>query len=43
VKKRKKPIKKIKCPKCKGKIPVFTNKRPITVECPQCGKRGTLK
>ena len=39
----KKPIKHIKCPKCKGKVPIYTKKRPVKIECPECGKKGTLK
>jgi DNA-directed RNA polymerase subunit RPC12/RpoP len=33
----------IRCPKCKGKIKVTTDKRPLKIECPACGTKGTLK
>lgn len=33
---------KIKC-KCGGTILVKSSKRPINIECPKCGKKGTLK
>jgi predicted RNA-binding Zn-ribbon protein involved in translation (DUF1610 family) len=32
----------IDCP-CGGKIPVPSSKRPIKIECPKCGRKGTLK
>jgi len=31
------------CPKCKTKIPVESDVRPIKIECPTCGTKGTLK
>ncbi len=37
----KKPIK-IKC-KCGASIKVKSTKRPLTIECPKCGRKGTIK
>jgi len=31
------------CPKCKGRIPVTSNKRPLVVTCNECGSSFTLK
>lgn len=39
----KEPIKEINCPRCKGKVPIYTDERPLDIECPSCGKKGTLK
>ena len=36
-----KPLK-IRC-KCGGEIVVKTSKRPVKIQCPNCGKTGTLK
>jgi DNA-directed RNA polymerase subunit RPC12/RpoP len=33
----------IDCPACGGEIEVPSKKRPIKIECPKCGKKGTLK
>jgi predicted RNA-binding Zn-ribbon protein involved in translation (DUF1610 family) len=33
----------IDCPACGGDITVTTKKRPLKIECPSCGKKGTLK
>jgi hypothetical protein len=33
----------IKCPKCATPFPVTSTERPITIECPNCGAKGTLK
>jgi len=33
----------IDCPACGGEIEVPSKKRPIKIECPNCGKKGTLK
>jgi len=33
----------IDCPACGGAITVETKKRPLKIECPSCGKKGTLK
>ena len=33
----------IPCVRCGYKIKVATSKRPIKIECPKCGKKGTLK
>ncbi|MFA5772123.1 MAG: hypothetical protein WC974_05285 [Thermoplasmata archaeon] len=44
-KKKKKPrvVKIIACPKCRGKIEITSEKRPIKIKCPKCGAEGTLK
>jgi hypothetical protein len=39
----KEPIKEIPCPRCKSKVPIYTEERPLDIECPNCGKKGTLK
>ena len=39
----KEPIKEIPCPRCKSKVPIYTEDRPLDIECPSCGKKGTLK
>jgi tetratricopeptide (TPR) repeat protein len=36
------PVKYIRC-KCGGSIPIYTEKRPVRFECPECGRTGTLK
>jgi molecular chaperone DnaK len=43
--KEKPPVKKIKCPdkSCDGEIKISSSKRPLDIECPECGKKGTLK
>lgn len=43
--KSKPPLKVIKCPNkdCDGEIKIHSNKRPLDIECPSCGKKGTLK
>ena len=43
--KEKPPVKTIKCPNkdCDGKIKITSSKRPLDIECPKCGKKGTLK
>ena len=41
-KKGEKPVE-IPCPRCKTVIEITTTKRPYTLVCPKCGKRGTLK
>ena len=33
----------IKCPKCKGEIPVDKWEFPMKVKCPHCGAKGVLK
>lgn len=35
--------KKMKCPSCKGSIPITSDERPLKVRCPGCGKDYTLK
>jgi DNA-directed RNA polymerase subunit RPC12/RpoP len=37
-----KPLKKIRCTSCKAIIPIFTEERPLDIQCPSCGKRGRL-
>ncbi|MEM2899627.1 MAG: PKD domain-containing protein, partial [Thermoplasmata archaeon] len=32
-----------KCPKCKTIIKIESNERPIALQCPNCGTKGTLK
>ena len=32
-----------KCPRCSGKIPIYSNKRPMKVECPNCRNAFLLK
>ncbi len=34
----KKPVAVKKCAQCGGRVPVYSNKRPLTVSCPKCGK-----
>jgi hypothetical protein len=38
-------VKTIRCPDkaCSGKIKITSSKRPLEIECPECGKKGTLK
>jgi len=36
-------VRTVPCPKCKGKVPVESDERPITIVCPSCGTKGTLK
>jgi len=38
-----KPLKKIRCSNCKTIIPIYTDKRPIKVTCPNCGRSGVLR
>ncbi len=33
----------VPCPKCKSKIEVDSDERPIKIECPNCGAKGTIK
>jgi predicted RNA-binding Zn-ribbon protein involved in translation (DUF1610 family) len=33
----------VPCPKCKTKIKVESDERPIKIECPNCGAKGTIK
>lgn len=32
----------IACPKCGGEIPITSRKRPLSIECPGCGKKGRI-
>jgi hypothetical protein len=32
----------IPCPACDTPIPIKSNKRPLKIKCPNCGKKGTL-
>jgi len=31
------------CPKCQTNIPVMSEKRPLTIVCPGCGRKGKLE
>ena len=33
----------VKCAKCKHPIEIFTDERPLDIECPNCGTSGRLK
>jgi hypothetical protein len=37
-----KPLKKIRCTSCKAIIPIYTEQRPLDIQCPSCGKKGRL-
>ena len=37
------PLKTLTCSGCRGKVPIYTNQRPLKITCPSCGKSGTLK
>jgi len=39
----KRPLKTVTCSGCGGKVPVFTNARPVKITCSTCGKSGTLR
>ncbi|UCH88012.1 MAG: hypothetical protein JSV49_07000 [Thermoplasmata archaeon] len=30
------------CPRCGGKVPITSTKRPLSIKCPSCGKKGRL-
>jgi hypothetical protein len=32
----------IPCPACETPIPITSNKRPLKIKCPKCGKKGKL-
>ena len=32
----------IPCPACETTIPITSNKRPLKIKCPNCGKKGHL-
>jgi chromosome segregation ATPase len=38
-----KPLARLRCKICSTVIPIFTNDRPLDIECPRCGKGGILK
>lgn len=38
-----KPLARLKCKVCNTIIPIYTNERPLEIECPGCGKGGILK
>jgi len=38
-----KPLKTVKCGHCGGRVPVYTDKRPVRITCPSCNKSGTLR
>jgi hypothetical protein len=31
------------CPKCNSNIPITSEKRPLTIVCPGCGRKGKLQ
>jgi hypothetical protein len=33
----------IPCPACDTPIPIKSNKRPLKIKCPNCGKKGKLE
>ena len=33
----------VKCPKCKETFPIPSAERPLSIVCPKCGSKGTLK
>ncbi|OYT46090.1 hypothetical protein B6U90_01790 [Thermoplasmatales archaeon ex4484_6] len=33
----------VPCPKCGAQIPVTSEKRPLEIKCPSCGKKGKLE
>jgi chitodextrinase len=37
------PLKTVKCGHCGGRVPVYTEARPVRITCPNCKKSGTLK
>ncbi len=37
-----KVLKKIRCTSCKAIIPIYTEQRPLDIQCPSCGKKGRL-
>ncbi len=37
------PLKTVKCGHCGGRVPVYTEKRPVRITCPICTKSGTLR
>jgi hypothetical protein len=37
------PLKTVKCGHCGGRVPVYTDKRPVRITCPSCNKSGTLR
>jgi len=39
----KEPLKTVECPQCWGPIPIYTEKRPLNIECPNCGAKGKIK
>ncbi len=38
-----KPLARLRCKVCSTVIPIYTNDRPLEIECPGCGKGGILK
>jgi hypothetical protein len=39
----KKPLLKVRCTDCGDILPIYTKDRPLTIECPTCGKRGMIR
>ena len=37
-----KALKKIRCTSCKAIIPIYTEQRPLDIQCPSCQKKGRL-
>jgi DNA-directed RNA polymerase subunit RPC12/RpoP len=33
----------VPCPKCDSQIPIKSEKRPLKIRCPNCGKKGKLE
>jgi rubrerythrin len=38
-----KPLARLRCKVCGTVIPIYTNDRPLEIECPGCGRGGILK
>ena len=38
-----KVLARLKCKACETVIPIYTDKRPLEIVCPECGKHGILK
>ncbi|MFO8051415.1 MAG: hypothetical protein R6V01_06935 [Thermoplasmatota archaeon] len=37
------PVGHIPCPNCDAPIPIMSEKRPLKIKCPNCGKKGKLE
>jgi hypothetical protein len=42
-KKEEKVLGQMPCPKCNTNIPITSDKRPLTIVCPGCGRKGKLQ